>query len=163
MGQILYHRSGLLGISGISNDMRDLIDSREPAAMLAVDYFVYQAAKSIGALAAALQGVDGIVFTAGIGENSAEVRRRICQATAWLGIDLDQDLLLVVSPTAPGQRDQPTPFVVVGAGVVPGLAESATTRTASTNARLAPCRDRPARMVNWQVATIRPSNSPTIN
>jgi acetate kinase len=87
---ILYKKSGLLGISGISNDMRDLIDSQEPAAMLAVDYFVYQAAKSIGALAAALQGVDGIVFTAGIGENSAEVRRRICEASAWLGIGLHQ-------------------------------------------------------------------------
>ena len=88
---ILYKKSGLLGISGISNDMRDLIDSREPAAQLAVDYFVYRATKEIGALAAVLAGIDGLVFTAGIGENSAAVRARICEACAWLGVDLDQE------------------------------------------------------------------------
>ena len=71
---ILYKKSGLLGISGISNDMRDLLGSSEPAARLAVDYFVYRAAKEIGALAAVLGGIDGLVFTAGIGENSAEIR-----------------------------------------------------------------------------------------
>ena len=65
--------------------------SSEPAARLAVDYFVYRAAKEIGALAAVLGGVDGLVFTAGIGENSAEIRRRICEASAWLGIELDDD------------------------------------------------------------------------
>ena len=78
---MLYKKSGLLGISGISNDMRDLLDSRDPAARLAVDYFVYRAAKEIGALAAVLGGVDALVFTAGIGENSAEIRRRICEAS----------------------------------------------------------------------------------
>ena len=88
---ILYKKSGLLGISGISNDMRVLLESKEPAAALAVDYFVYRAAKEIGALAAVLQGVDAFVFTAGIGENSPEIRRRICAASAWLGIDLDED------------------------------------------------------------------------
>jgi acetate kinase len=88
---ILYRKSGLLGISGISNDMRDLTASSEPAARLAVDYFVYQAAKEIGALTAVLGGIDGLVFTAGIGENSAEIRRRICAASAWLGIELDAD------------------------------------------------------------------------
>ena len=88
---ILYKKSGLLGISGISNDMRDLLVSTEPAARLAVDYFTYRAAKEIGALAAALGGVDGLVFTAGIGENSPEIRRRICKASAWLGIDLNPD------------------------------------------------------------------------
>ena len=86
---ILYKKSGLLGISGISNDMRDLLGSTEPAARLAVDYFVYRAAKEIGALAAVLGGIDGMVFTAGIGENSAEIRTRICEASAWLGIELD--------------------------------------------------------------------------
>jgi acetate kinase len=86
---ILYKKSGLLGISGKSNDMRDLLSSNEPMARLAVDYFVYQAAKQIGALAAVLGGVDGFVFTAGIGENSSEIRRRICEASAWLGIELD--------------------------------------------------------------------------
>ena len=88
---ILYKKSGLLGISGISNDMRDLLGRSEPAAQLAVDYFVYRAAKEIGALTAVLGGLDGLVFTAGIGENSAEIRRRICEASAWLGIELDPD------------------------------------------------------------------------
>ncbi|MFO0815759.1 MAG: acetate/propionate family kinase [Gemmatales bacterium] len=87
--EILYKKSGLLGISGISNDMRDLLTSKDPRAKLAVDYFVYRAAKEIGALTAALGGVDGLVFTAGIGENSAEIRQRICEASAWLGIELD--------------------------------------------------------------------------
>jgi acetate kinase len=87
---VLYKKSGLLGISGISNDMRDLLGSSDPAARLAVDYFVYRAAKEIGALAAALGGVDALVFTAGIGENSPEIRARICEASAWLGVDLDR-------------------------------------------------------------------------
>jgi acetate kinase len=87
---ILYKKSGLLGISGISNDMRDLLGRDEPEAHLAVDYFVYRAAKEIGALAAVLGGLDGLVFTAGIGENSAEIRRRICGASRWLGIELDE-------------------------------------------------------------------------
>jgi acetate kinase len=88
---VLYKKSGLLGISGISNDMRDLLGSSEPAAKLAVDYFVYQASKQIGALAAVLGGIDGLVFTAGIGENSAEIRSRIVATCAWLGIELDAD------------------------------------------------------------------------
>ena len=88
---ILYKKSGLLGISGTSNDMRDLVGSDDPAARLAVDYFVYQAAKQIGALAAALGGVDGLVFTAGIGENSTEIRRRIGVACAWLGVEVDPE------------------------------------------------------------------------
>jgi acetate kinase len=85
---ILYKKSGLLAISEISNDMRNLLESSDPSARLAVDYFVYRAAKEIGALAAVLGGLDGLVFTAGIGENSAEIRRRICEASAWLGIKL---------------------------------------------------------------------------
>jgi len=88
---MLYKKSGLLGISGISNDMRDLLGNTEPAAKLAVDYFVYRAAKEIGGLAAVLGGIDGLVFTAGIGENSAEIRTRICEASEWLGIELDPE------------------------------------------------------------------------
>lgn len=87
---LLYKKSGLLGISGISNDMRDLLGRNESAARLAVNYFVYRAAKEIGALAAALGGIDALVFTAGIGENSPEIRKRICEASAWLGIELDE-------------------------------------------------------------------------
>jgi acetate kinase len=88
---ILYKKSGLIGVSGISNDMRDLLGRAEPEAKLAVDYFIYRIAKEIGALAAALGGVDALVFTAGIGENSPEIRRRVCQASAWLGIDIDTE------------------------------------------------------------------------
>lgn len=87
---LLYKKSGLLGISGISNDMRDLLGRNESAARLAVDYFVYRAAKEIGALTAALGGLDALVFTAGIGENSPEIRQRICASSAWLGIELDR-------------------------------------------------------------------------
>jgi acetate kinase len=88
---MLYKQSGLLGISGISNDMRDLLGRSEPEARLAVDYFVYRAAKEIGALAAVLGGIDALVFTAGIGENSPEIRRRICEASSWLGVNLDSE------------------------------------------------------------------------
>jgi acetate kinase len=86
---LLYKQSGLLGISGISNDMRDLLENSSPAARLAVDYFVYSVAKHMGALAAVLGGVDAVVFTAGIGERSVEIRRRICDASAWLGLTID--------------------------------------------------------------------------
>jgi acetate kinase len=88
---ILYKKSGLLGISGLSNDMRDLLDNREPGARLAVDYFVYRVAKEIGALAAVLGGLDALVFTAGIGENAPEVRRRVGEACAWLGVEIDDE------------------------------------------------------------------------
>jgi len=88
---VLYKKSGLLAISEISNDMRDLLARSEPEARLAVDYFVYRAAKEIGALAAVLGGLDALVFTAGIGENSAEIRRRICDACAWLGVEINEE------------------------------------------------------------------------
>ena len=88
---ILYKKSGLIGISGVSNDMRVLLESPLPKAKLAVDYFVYQTSKEIGSLAAVLGGIDGIVFTAGIGENSPEIRRRICESSAWLGVELDEE------------------------------------------------------------------------
>ena len=87
---MLYKKSGLLGISGISNDMRDLLGRNESPARLAVNYFIYRASKEIGALTAALGGIDALVFTAGIGENSPEIRTRICEASAWLGIELDE-------------------------------------------------------------------------
>jgi acetate kinase len=87
---LLYKKSGLLGLSGISNDMRVLLASGDPDAQLAVNYFVYRAAREIGSLAAALRGLDAIVFTAGIGENSPEIRERICEASSWLGIAIDR-------------------------------------------------------------------------
>jgi len=103
---VLYQRSGLLGISGVSNDMRVLLASAEPDAKLAVDYFVYRAAKEIGALAAVLGGIDALVFCAGIGEHSPEIRQRIAEASRWLGLDLDRDANERGGPriTRPGSR-----------------------------------------------------------
>ncbi|HEY5919649.1 MAG TPA: acetate/propionate family kinase, partial [Chryseolinea sp.] len=88
---ILYKKSGLLAISGISNDMRILIEDGGDKASLALEYFIYRAAKEIGALTAVLKGIDALVFTAGIGENSPLIRERICEASSWLGIDIDRD------------------------------------------------------------------------
>lgn len=96
---LLYKQSGLIGISGISSDMRKLLASDAPAARLAIDYFVYRAIKEIGSLAAVLGGIDALVFTAGIGENSAEIRKRIIEGCAWLGIGID-----VVANEAGGPR-----------------------------------------------------------
>jgi acetate kinase len=89
--KLLYKESGMLGLSGISNDMRQLLESPEPRARLAVDYFVHYVAKEIGALAAVLGGLDGLVFTAGVGENAPVIRARILQACAWLGVTLDSE------------------------------------------------------------------------
>ena len=88
--KLIYNQSGLLGVSGISSDMRALLESAEPRAKLAVDLYLYRIGRELGSLAAALQGLDAIVFTAGIGENSALVRERICRDAAWLGIELDR-------------------------------------------------------------------------
>jgi acetate kinase len=88
--RLLYHESGLLGMSGVSSDMRDLLASDVPAAKLAVEVFVYRATRELGSLAAALGGVDAVVFTAGIGENQPEIRARICRGARWLGVELDE-------------------------------------------------------------------------
>lgn len=85
----LYRDCGLKGLSGISNDMRELEASEEPEAKLAIDYFVYRVGLNAGMLAAALQGLDAFVFTAGIGENSAHIRARIADQLRWLGVTLD--------------------------------------------------------------------------
>jgi acetate kinase len=87
--RLIYHESGLLGISGVSSDMRDLLACDAPRARLAVELFVYRVARELGSLAAALGGLDAIVFTAGIGEHAAPVRAMICRAAAWLGVELD--------------------------------------------------------------------------
>jgi Acetate kinase len=101
--RFLYHECGLKGLSGLSNDMRDLLAADAPAARLAVDYFVYRIVREAGALAAVLGGLDGIVFTAGIGERSAEIRSRVSAGLAWLGLDLDE------RPTAGMGRRSPSP------------------------------------------------------
>jgi len=87
--QLLYHRAGLRGLSGISNDVRDLLASEDPRARFALDYLVYRAAREIGSLAAALNGIDAVVFTAGIGENSPDIRARVCARSSWLGLEVD--------------------------------------------------------------------------
>lgn len=86
---LLYRKSGLLGISEISNDMRTLLESHDPRAREAVAQFVHRAVLEIGALAAALEGLDALVFTGGIGEHAAPVRAMICEKLAWLGVTLD--------------------------------------------------------------------------
>jgi acetate kinase len=87
----LYHDCGLKGLSGISNDMRELEASSDPRAAFAIDFFVYRIALNVGMLAAALGGVDAFIFTAGIGENSALVRARATERLAWLGAKLDAE------------------------------------------------------------------------
>lgn len=89
---ILNKKSGLLGLSGISNDMRDLLDSGDDNARLAVDVFCYRIRKYIGAYAAAMGGLDAVVFTAGIGENAPVVREKVCRGLEFLGAELDPDL-----------------------------------------------------------------------
>lgn len=86
---LVYHESGLLGVSGRSSDMRILLGSDDPHAIEAVDLFVYRIGRELGSLAAALGGLDAVVFTGGIGENATTIRARVCQDAAWLGIELD--------------------------------------------------------------------------
>jgi acetate kinase len=86
---LLYRHSGLKGLSGISNDMRELINSKDQRASFALDYFVYRSSLNVGMLAAALGGLDAFVFTAGVGENSAVMRARISEKLTWLGAQLD--------------------------------------------------------------------------
>ena len=86
---MLYKKSGLLGISGISNDVRELLASESPRAAEAIEFFVYRAVREIGSLSAALGGLDALIFTAGIGENSPVIRQRICRQLTWLGVAID--------------------------------------------------------------------------
>lgn len=88
--KLLYKESGLLGVSGISPDMRTLLASDKPEAKEAVDLFCYRVVRELGSLAAAIGGIDALVFTGGIGEHAAEVRRRVCLQAGWLGISIDE-------------------------------------------------------------------------
>lgn len=88
--QLLYHESGLLGVSGISSDMRTLLASDNPDAKEAIELFVYRIGREIGSLTATLDGLDALVFTGGIGEHSAVIRANVCQQAAWLGLELDE-------------------------------------------------------------------------
>ncbi|GEK45991.1 acetate kinase [Bisbaumannia pacifica] len=89
--RLLYHDSGLLGVSGHSDDMRDLLSRQDAACQEAVDLFVHRLVREIGALVAVLGGLDTLVFTAGIGEHAAPIRQRVCEALAWLGVALDPE------------------------------------------------------------------------
>jgi acetate kinase len=89
---LLYHESGLKGLSGVSGDVRQLVASGDPGAKLALDYFAYRTAESIAGLCVSIKGIDALVFTAGVGENSAIVRSSICDHLSWMGVKLDAAL-----------------------------------------------------------------------
>ncbi|MEM1237843.1 MAG: acetate/propionate family kinase [Pseudomonadota bacterium] len=90
IADMLYRKSGLLGLSGLSSDMRTLLAADTPEARRAIDYYVFRIRRELGALAAALNGLDAVVFTGGVGENSAEIRQRVCEGMEWIGIDMDR-------------------------------------------------------------------------
>lgn len=106
VSDLLYHDSGLYGVSGVSDDMQELLASDDPHAAAAIDLFVYRIGRALGSLVAALGGLDALVFTAGIGEHAAEIRRRVCLGAGWLGLDLQPAANAVGSAriSAPGSR-----------------------------------------------------------
>jgi acetate kinase len=110
---LIYKESGLLGVSGLSSDMRELLASDAPRARLAVDLFVYRIGREIGSLAAAMGGLDGLVFTGGIGEHAREIRERVCGNAAWLGLEFDP------AANADGRSRISAPFSRVSAWVIP--------------------------------------------
>jgi xylulose-5-phosphate/fructose-6-phosphate phosphoketolase len=110
--ELLYDRSGLLGVSGVSSDMRTLLASSDPRARLAVNLFVYRIARELGSLAAALGGLDAIVFTGGIGENAAPIRERVCRDAAWLGVELDPEANGEGRPRITRDRSRVAAYVV---------------------------------------------------
>ncbi len=111
---LLYKESGLLGVSGISQDMRVLLDSPQPEAAQAVELFCYRISRELGSLAAAAQGIDALVFTGGIGENAAPIRQAICEQAKWLGISLDASANQVRGQLATiSTPDSAVPVVVI--------------------------------------------------
>ena len=90
LSDLLYEKSGMLGVSGISDDVKTLTESKDPKAEEAIDLFCYRAACELSSLCAAIEGCDAIIFTAGIGEKSAIIRKKICQRLIWLGVNLDE-------------------------------------------------------------------------
>jgi acetate kinase len=110
--KLIYQQSGLLGVSGISSDMRTLLESSEPRAKLAVDLFVYRIGREVGSLAAALGGLDALVFTAGIGERAAPIRERVCRDAAWLGVKLDESANAKGGPHISAQDSRVSAWVV---------------------------------------------------
>jgi acetate kinase len=113
VSDLLYHSSGLLGVSGVSDDMRTLLASDDPLAANAVALFVYRIGRELGSLAASLGGLDALVFTAGIGEHAPEIRRRVCEQAGWLGIELDD------TANTAGAAKITTPNSTASAWVIP--------------------------------------------
>ncbi len=109
---VLYNQSGLAGVSGISGDMRDLADSSSPHAKAAIDLYVYRIGREIGSLAAALGGLDTLVFTGGIGEHHPAVRAGICAAAAWLGVEIDAPANASAGPRISAPASRVTAWVV---------------------------------------------------
>jgi acetate kinase len=98
MLDLLYNKSGLLGLSGISDDMQELLKSKTPQATQAIDYFCYHIQRDLGSLVAALQGLDVLIFTGGIGENEPLIRQKVCEGLGWLNIKLNERLNCPISP-----------------------------------------------------------------
>jgi acetate kinase len=111
--RLLYNESGLLGVSGISSDMRSLLASDSPRARAAVDLFLYRIRRELGGLVAILGGIDALIFTAGIGENPTEIRSRVCRDAKWLGVLLDEDA------NVSGRRKVSAPGSRVSVWVIP--------------------------------------------
>jgi acetate kinase len=109
---LLYDHSGLLGVSGLSRDMRALLASSDPRARLAVDLFVYRIRQELGAMAAALGGLDAVVFTGGIGENAVAIREAVCRDAAWLGVELDAAANAAGGPRVTTERSRVSAWVV---------------------------------------------------
>lgn len=97
---LIYRKSGLLGVSGISSDMRALLASDDPHARFAVELYTYRIARELGSLVAAAQGLDALVFTAGIGEHAALIRERVCRQAAWLGVSVEPAANAAVPPVS---------------------------------------------------------------
>lgn len=112
LADLLYKQSGLLGVSGSSGDMRDLLSSTQPAAAEAVDLFCYRAACELGRLAMILGGLDALVFTAGVGENSPPIRERICGHARWLGIQVDTQANQKNGPRLHAEHSQVAVYVI---------------------------------------------------
>ncbi|MEO1776058.1 MAG: acetate/propionate family kinase [Pseudomonadota bacterium] len=121
---LLYRRSGLLGLSGVSNDMRTLQETATAEAQQAIDYFVFRVRRELGALAAVLGGLDALVFTGGIGEHAAPIRERVCEGMAWIGIDCDR------AANAAGETVISTPLSRARVLVIPTDEESVIARAA---------------------------------
>ncbi|MCB6180159.1 acetate/propionate family kinase [Rhodobacter sp. Har01] len=112
ISDLLYRQSGLLGLSGLSNDMRTLEAAGTPEATQAIDYFVFRCQREVGAMAAALGGIDALVFCGGIGENSRMIRARICERLGWMGIEIDHALNAANGPVISSDLARTTVMVL---------------------------------------------------